>query len=83
MGAVLPLVELCQSADIDCKRYAVMALCNISSNSVTRVDVARGGGLQALIMVSKDEDVECRRYATIALCNLCLLYTSPSPRDRG
>lgn len=64
------LLTLCQSPDVQCKRYALMTLCTLSSDPLTRIEVTRGGGLQTALILLADDDIECQRYACIYVANL-------------
>ena len=55
---------------MDCKRLAVMTLCNLTANAETRGAAIRGGGLQTAVRLTSDGDVECRRYAATCVCNM-------------
>ena len=56
--------------DVDCKRFAVMTLSNLTANTETRRAATRGGGLQATVRLLADGDGECRRYAATCVCNM-------------
>ena len=61
-----------------------------SNKKSLALDIRTEQGCDALLHIVKDADVFIENYATGTLQNLglgyndiCLLYTSPSPRDRG
>lgn len=68
------LVRLCSSNDVDTKRYCIMILCNLATESETRLLSTHIIGLQAAIELYKDN---CRRYAFICLCNMA---NHPTPQ---
>lgn len=69
-GCPASLIRLTSCPDVDCKRLAVMTLCNLTANSETRSAATRGGGLQAAVRLTSDSDGECRRYAATCVCNM-------------
>lgn len=65
------LAELCQtSVDVDCKRFAIMALANLAANVQTRAAATRGGGFQSALKLLRDAEVDIRRYACVCLGNM-------------
>lgn len=69
-GCPASLIKLTSCLDVDCKRLAMMTLCNLTANSETRSAATRGGGLQAAVRLTQDPDAECRRYAASCVCNM-------------
>lgn len=69
-GCPASLIRLTSCPDVDCKRLAVMTLCNLTANAETRAAATRGGGLQAAVRLTSDGDGECRRYAATCVCNM-------------
>lgn len=69
-GCPASLIQLASCPDVDCKRLAVMTLCNLTANAETRGMATRGGGLQAAVRLTSDGDGECRRYAATCVCNM-------------
>ena len=65
------LFALCGNQDDECRRLAVMAICNLSANPEVRSGVTKNGGLQAAIRLLSDSDDECRSLACLCLANLC------------
>ena len=75
---VRPLIDLPKARLVATLDAAGVAYCEDPSNSDPRFTRAR---LRELMPVLADEGLDARRLATMA--RRCLLYTSPSPRDRG
>lgn len=69
------LIRLC-GQDVECKRFAIMALANLAANAQTRSAATRGGGLQAALILMKDADVDVRRYACVCLSNMANFPTT-------
>lgn len=69
-GCSASLIKLTSCPDLDCKRLAMMTLCNLTANAETRGAATRGGGLQAAVRLTQDADGECRRYAATCVCNM-------------
>lgn len=69
-GCPASLIRLTSCPDVECKRLAVMTLCNLTANAETRAAATRGGGLQAAVRLTSDGDGECRRYAATCVCNM-------------
>jgi Armadillo/beta-catenin-like repeat len=72
-GCTAALVALTKCTDIDCRRFAVMTLCNLAAKSETRAAATKGGGLQSAIRLTRsagDSDTDCMSYAAIAVCNM-------------
>ena len=64
------IMELCKNRHADCKRFAMMILCNLAANDSTRNKITRNGALQASIIMLRDSCPQCRTYACICLANL-------------
>ena len=86
-GGIEPLVALAREGMPEQKAKAAGALRNIVLGNVDhRAAIVAAGGIEPLVALAREGTPEQKESAADALWALacdCLLYTSPSPRDRG
>ena len=64
------VMHLCKSQVVSCRQRAMMALCNLAANDLTRTITRQNGAMQAAIVMLKDKCPGCRIYASLCLANL-------------
>ena len=64
------LVLVAKDADIECRRYATIALCNLANSPQTQVQVIVHGGLAPIMAMANADDIDCQRQAIMAINNL-------------
>lgn len=69
-NAISKLNYLCESNSVLVRKYAVMALCNVSTNESIQADLAKHGVLVPLINCLSDMEEVIAKYAAMALTNL-------------
>jgi len=70
-GGLQTAIHMIKDADLDCRRYACIALCNMANNATTQEQIVVHGALPGLLAMAHDiSDVESQRQALLTLCNL-------------
>jgi hypothetical protein len=62
--------KICKCNNVQCRKFSIMTLSNLSGNEITRYDAIKSGGLQTVIQMLKDDDNSCKAYACICLANM-------------
>ena len=70
-GGLQTAIHMIKDADLDCRRYACIALCNMANNTTPQEQIVVHGALPGLILMVQDaSDVESQRQALLTLSNL-------------
>ena len=56
--------------DMDCRRYATIALANLACDVLNQVQVVVHGGLRPILAMAQSPDIPSQRHAIMALNNL-------------
>ena len=68
LEGVVALVELLQSEDVMCGRYAAFALSNIASSDDYRYEVVEEGAIPPLVALACTDVVDAQRQALAVSC---------------
>ena len=83
-SSIAPLVALlgAQSSAV-VQEKAAKTLRSLAANPENKVKIVAAGAISPLVaLLGPQSSAGVQEQAAGALCSLCLLYTSPSPRDR-
>ena len=80
----LPVVSYDTAADLlaDLRRCGVAAIATSAAGGTPLIGLSRPSGPLAVLMGNEAEGLPPAVAAAVDICVTCLLYTSPSPRDR-